>query len=158
MSGDSQRRSKRVTVAILVAAAVTICLGIAVLIAYLLIFATMRLEIVGPRGAVVQCELLINNQGESRRETVPVTLEFPAYAKTVEFAVIPESATSGSVDVRVRAGGQKGSAVGSGVRGYAAVTPTGGRVTINKMTDQQIDAMRGPRTAPEDDGASSSTR
>jgi hypothetical protein len=158
MSGDSHVRTKRVTIAIIFAAAIAVCLAIGVVIAYLKLLHDIRLEIVEPRGAVVQCDFVINGQPESRRATVPMNLKFPPYAKTVEFEIVPESATSGDVDVRVRAGGQKGSVVGSGVRGYAAVTPTGGRVTIDKMTDQQIDAMRGLHTAPEDDGASSSTR
>ena len=146
------------TIAIIVAAAITTCLGIAVVTAYLKYFMTIRLEVVEPRGAVVLCDFVINSQPESRRATVPMSLEFPAYAKTVKFAVIPKSATSGSVDVRIRAGGQTGSAVASGVRGYAAVTPTGGRVSVEKMTAQHVENMRGARTAPEDHDLSSGPR
>lgn len=150
MNEETKHRIHPVTIALLVAGVLTLALGIAVGIAYMSRPTPITLEISEPKGSTVLCDLVIDGKPESRRATAPVNYVFEA--RKVDFAVIPQSADDGYVQVKLTAKFGGGNAMGDGVRGSTHQSGGGGGISIGPMTMPHVENMRKSRvdepTAP----------
>lgn len=144
MSGESEAGIRPVTIALIVAAIITILLGIAVAMAFFRMRSRpITIFISSPPGEVVLCDLVIDGRPESRRDTAPVTYTF--HARQLDFAVIPETEDAGNVIVSVNAAPGKGSGSGQGFRGTATVKSGMGSVSLGSMAPQHVENMRASR-------------
>jgi hypothetical protein len=136
----AHNRGRLLTVILLVAAALTVILGIVVVVAFISKPQPVTMEITEPIGEVVICHLVIDGEPDFRHGTAPVI--FDVEGGQIEFALIPVSADAGELHLKITSTHAQGSTVGDGIRGTITSRFGGSGMNLGALPPAHIASMR----------------
>lgn len=147
MTPTERTRSIRPGLLLLIAAALTLLLGLAVGIAYMSRPLPFVVTVTEPPGAVVLCDFVVDGEARSHRDAAPVTYRF--MMKSIQYAVIAESADTGDITVDVSTPNYgRVNRKGPGWTGkYQAAAWEAHQFTYSEMSGRHIASMRAARLA-----------
>jgi hypothetical protein len=136
----AHNRGRWLTVMLLIAAALTVILGIVVAVAWFAKPEPITMEITEPVGELVICHLVIDGEPDVRHGTAPVI--FTMEGGQIEFALIPVSADAGELRLKITSSHAQGSTIGDGIRGTIFSRFGGSGINLGALPPAHIASMR----------------